>query len=204
MHPASPGKVPWASAGLAAGQDGASQRREEAPLDPADPGRETPPDAAVVPGGAGHDPERARYLAFDLGDQHLAVPLDRVHSVLRPVPVTPVPFTPPTLLGAINIRSELVPLLDLERCLGLEGRPVDPSRRFLVLEHQGLLRAVVVDGLRDVLRAGPEDLEPGLAEGEGEGRGALLVTGVLRAGDELVSVLDEGALEPYLSASSSP
>jgi len=110
-------------------------------------------------------PPEEGFLAFRVAGARLALPLTQVHSLLRPVPVTPVPFTPPTLLGVLSLRGELVPLLDLGPVLGGEPDPdpAGPRVRYLVAEHAGRLRALVVRGAQEVFR-GPEE------EGEGEGR----------------------------------
>jgi purine-binding chemotaxis protein CheW len=106
--------------------------------------------------------EGTRYLAFEVGGDRFALPLTSVHTVLRPGPVTPVPFTPPTVLGVIALRGAIVPLLDLARGLGTGETAPGPETRFLVVDHEGCLAALVVGRLQEVIRVSDEDHLPEL------------------------------------------
>jgi len=150
---------------------------------------ETPDPTLEEPEAEG-EAGRTRYLAFTVGGARFAVPLDRVHSVLRPVPVTPVPFTPPEVLGAINVRSTIVPLLDLRRAMALDSAVPLEESRFLVLEDDGRLRAVVVDREQDVVTPpDDEDAAPDL-EAHPDLPGRALVGRLILEGDRLLAVLD--------------
>lgn len=138
----------------------------------------------------------ARYLAFSVGEDGFALPLDAVHSLLRPVPVTPVPFTPPAMLGVIALHGAIVPLLDLARCLGIGESAPEPGTRFLVVDDGGLLRAVVVRRLQEVLTVRPADLLPEIESPVGT-RPAC-VRQLLRLGERLYSVLDPARLGDFL------
>ena len=53
-----------------------------------------------------------RVLILRLNADYFAVPMESVHQVLRHPQVTPVPLSPPGLLGVLNVRGEIVPLFD--------------------------------------------------------------------------------------------
>ena len=75
-----------------------------------------------------------RALLLPVGEDVYAVPLARVREVLSPLRVTPVPLAPGTVLGVVNVRGEVVPVLDTGALLGV--RPVG---------HTGTVAAAVVD-----------------------------------------------------------
>ena len=53
-----------------------------------------------------------RVLVMAANDAYFAVPMDRVHQVLRHPLVTRIPLSPAGLIGVVNVRGEIVPLLD--------------------------------------------------------------------------------------------
>jgi purine-binding chemotaxis protein CheW len=53
-----------------------------------------------------------RVLVIAANDAYFAVPMARVHQVLRHPLVTRIPLSPPGLVGVVNVRGEIVPLLD--------------------------------------------------------------------------------------------
>lgn len=160
--------------------------------------QEDPGEADEVLPAPGEDEVGERYLAFELGGSFFVAPLARVHSVLRPVPVTRVPGLGGPVLGAFNLRSTIVPLLDLRAALGLDAAAdLAPDHRFLVLEADGQLRGLVVDQLHDVLVADEEDLVPDLDAGEGT-PGRELVAGLLRRGGVVHAMLDPAEISRLL------
>lgn len=60
-----------------------------------------------------------RALLLPLREDRYAIPLDRVAEVLEPVPATRLPEAPPAVLGLVNHRGRIVPVLDLGVLLGL-------------------------------------------------------------------------------------
>jgi purine-binding chemotaxis protein CheW len=75
----------------------------------------------------GHGPS----LTFELGGEEYAFPVMRVQEVLELVPVTRVPSTPPYVLGVIDVRGRMVPVVDLAAKLGLGT--VSPTRRSCIV-----------------------------------------------------------------------
>jgi purine-binding chemotaxis protein CheW len=69
-----------------------------------------------------------RYLAFDLAGQSFAMPLVYVREVERIPPVCPLPNVPGWLLGAANLRGEVISVVDLAAFIGLPS-PTGSTRR---------------------------------------------------------------------------
>lgn len=66
-----------------------------------------------------------------VGTSELGIRVDGIREVLRPPPITRVPFMPPSLRGVTSLRGELLPVVDLGVCLG--ASPVAPPGRLLVV-----------------------------------------------------------------------
>jgi purine-binding chemotaxis protein CheW len=98
-----------------------------------------------------------KYLTFSVSDERYGVPVTQIEEVLEYQPVTPVPRCPAFLLGVINVRGRLVPVMDLRRRLGLEDTEVTVETRIVVMtiqfgEDELSIGAVTdrVDGVMDI------------------------------------------------------
>jgi len=75
-----------------------------------------------------------RVLVLAANDAYFAVPMDRVHQVLRHPLVTRIPLSPAGLIGVVNVRGEIVPLLDTAVLTGTGSLDEPP---FAVLVSSG-------------------------------------------------------------------
>lgn len=86
-----------------------------------------------------------RVLVIAANDAFFAVPMARVHQVLRHPLVTRIPLSPPGLLGVVNVRGEIVPLLDTAVLTGTGSLNEPPF-------------AVLVSGDDDMVALGAQEL----------------------------------------------
>jgi len=119
-----------------------------------------------------------RVLVIAVNGAFFAVPMTSVHQVLRHPLVTRVPLSPAGLIGVVNVRGEIVPLLDTGVLTGTGGLSEPPF-------------AVLVSGEKDMLALAAEEL-PVAADfeepvGPGSQPGEL---GVYGNGGRLVVLVD--------------
>lgn len=103
-------------------------------------------------------------LAFQVGGERYAVPIERVEHVLEARGLCPLPGAPRYVLGALVSRSRVVPVLDLRQLLGLEGGGMSDLAKVIVLEvgeEAFGLAAEVVDGRQELLRSDLSQPPPG-------------------------------------------
>lgn len=117
-------------------------------------------------------------LLLPVGDEWHAVELGVVHEVLRAPPVTPVPNGPAWLIGLVNIRGQIVPVVDTGAPLGLAALG-DPTH-LAVTDTGGGIAAVGATGA-------PEPVTLGEAARAGDAPGARAWYDV---GDRVVTLLD--------------
>ncbi|MGC9025267.1 MAG: chemotaxis protein CheW, partial [Chloroflexia bacterium] len=89
-------------------------------------------------------------LVFYLADERYAFPLDTVREVSRVGHITPLPGLPAAVLGATGLRGEVLPVLDLRQLLGLPKSPLTAESRLLIVQHEGLAAAMLVDRVEDI------------------------------------------------------
>lgn len=98
-------------------------------------------------------PRSEKYLTFLLGTQRFAMPISEVREVIRFSAVTEVPLMPDFLLGVINVRGEVLPLMDLSLRLGLEATVFSRRSCVVIVDIAEEGQTVSVGALVDVVQA---------------------------------------------------
>ncbi|ADK86135.1 CheW protein [Desulfarculus baarsii DSM 2075] len=106
-----------------------------------------------------------KYLTFRVDDEEYGVQINKVREIIGVLDVTPVPQTADHVLGVINLRGKVIPVIDLRLKFGMAYRQPDDRTCIVVVEVLGemgvtLLMGVVVDAVREVINVAAADLEP--------------------------------------------
>ena len=108
--------------------------------------------------------EPKQYVTFQLADELFGVEVSRAREILSLTPVTKVPQTPDYLLGVINLRGQVVPVVDMRLKLGLSAGEETEDTCIIVIEVQVDGEAIVVgalaDAVREVLEVRKDQIEP--------------------------------------------
>lgn len=104
------------------------------------------------------------YLTFVLGNEKFAIPVDHVQEVVEFGQVTKVPHAPEYMLGIINLRGRVLPLLDTKLKLGLVKTEITKKSRIMVLEIQesqekSLQIGAMVDVATEVVEIHDHDIQ---------------------------------------------
>jgi len=101
-----------------------------------------------------------QYVLFRAGSEEFGLPISRVSSIIRFETVTPVPRAPGGVLGVIDLRGRVIPIVDLGRKLfGTRFEPLSRSR-IIVAEGTDGPVGLAVDGASEVATFAPDDLMP--------------------------------------------
>lgn len=102
-----------------------------------------------------------QYVVFHLDGQAYAVPILSVTEVVTVLEITPVPNAPDYILGLMNLRGKVLPVLDLEKKFELNRETQATRQHIMVAEsEQKVLFGIVVDQVKEVLRISPEAVKP--------------------------------------------
>lgn len=134
----------------------------------------------------------SRWLRLRVHQQDYAVELLKVQEVLLPVPVLPMRDTDVAILGIMNLRGVVVPVLDLGFWLGLEEVLDSAQTRYVVLEQNGQCIALKVSAVLDVHAIADGQIEP--AEHTLAPQGDSMLVGVARLNSRAVLLLDASGL----------
>lgn len=108
--------------------------------------------------------ETKAYLTFALGDEKFAIPVDCVQEVVEVEQITKVPHAPEYMLGIINLRGRILPLLDTKLKLGLQRTETTRKSRIMVLDLQdkddrNLQIGAIVDVAKEVVELQDKEIQ---------------------------------------------
>lgn len=101
-------------------------------------------------------------VEFDLASERYAFPIEQVREVSQLRELTPVPCTPEFVLGIINLRGEILTVIDLKRFFDLPSTEITELHKVLVLRWDNMQIGILADAIRGVKRLSPEALQPAL------------------------------------------
>jgi len=104
-----------------------------------------------------------KFLTFTLGNEEYGVPVLKVREIIKVMDITPVPQVPEHVLGVINLRGKVIPVIDLRRKFGFAA--TDHSERTCIivvdvdLATTRVMMGVVVDSVSEVLNVSDAEME---------------------------------------------
>jgi purine-binding chemotaxis protein CheW len=139
-------------------------------------------------GRPGEGAELKQFIGFTVGDEEYGLELLRVREVIRMREIARLPRAPSFLKGVINLRGDVIPIIDLRDKFGLPSRPADADTRIVVVDVEGRLIGMVVDSASQVVRIPASRIEaPPLRLG---GLPQEYIAGVGRLDDRLTTLVN--------------
>jgi purine-binding chemotaxis protein CheW len=127
-------------------------------------------------------------VSFKLANELYGIEITKVREIILITEITRLPQTPAYVKGLINLRSTVIPVVDLRAKFGMpEGELTDDSR-IMVLQACGKTIGIVVDAVSEVLRVKGDQISPPPPTVTGQGRDYL--TGLVKLDKELLILLD--------------
>lgn len=99
-------------------------------------------------------------IAFRIGDQEFCVNIMSVREIRGWTPATPLPHSPSYVLGVINLRGAVLPIINLSIRLGM--KPVEPESRHVIIVAQVGAKVVglLVEAVSDILTVSDDNIQP--------------------------------------------
>ncbi|MBE0548218.1 MAG: purine-binding chemotaxis protein CheW [Rubrivivax sp.] len=143
------------------------------------------------------------YAVVCLDDMRIALPLCCVDSTVRAVQVTRLPAAPEIVLGVVNVRGRIIPVIDMRRRFHLPRREIGLNDRLVIARTSRRPLALVADAVSGIVECADTDFAdagsilPGLGFIEGVGRlddGLILIHNL----DRFLSLEEDDALSRAL------
>jgi purine-binding chemotaxis protein CheW len=132
--------------------------------------------------------ETIQVVSFKLGSEEYGVDISQVQEINRMVAVTHVPRAPQFMEGVINLRGQLIPIIDLRARFGMPRAEHTKNTRIVVTEIGTKRVGMVVDSVSEVLRLPVDQIEP--APEMITGVDTEYIRGVGKIEDRLIILLD--------------
>ena len=128
-----------------------------------------------------------RYLSFTLGTEEYAIPLLSVREVIAVPEITPIPYTPSHFLGIMNLRGQVISIIDLRKKLAIAPQAKSETA-VIICDLSPLCLGVVVDSINSVLAPDQSDVseKPAIQSS----RATDYITHIYRKEKKLVLFLD--------------
>jgi len=133
-----------------------------------------------------------RVLSFSLGKESYGVHVTEIKEVLRVPRFTRVPNSPDFIVGVMNLRGEIISIVDLKYFLGLGGREITKESMIVVTDVRGALIGVLVDGIKDALDIEEAAIQPPLGMVKKEV--AEYTKGEVQLGGTILTLIDFGKI----------
>ena len=102
----------------------------------------------------------SQIVSFRLADEEYGVDIMRAQEIIMMGQITRMPEVPDFICGLINLRGHVIPIVDLRKRFGLEAKENDEHTRIIVANVGDKTIGIVVDAVTEVLRIGPDQIEP--------------------------------------------
>ena len=103
--------------------------------------------------------ENTSFITFTLDNEVYAVPIQTIEEIIGLQEISLLPNVPDFIKGVINLRGEIVPIMDLRLKFGLESKEYTPFTVFLIVRVDERLMGMVVDNVADVLVIEPSRVQ---------------------------------------------
>jgi purine-binding chemotaxis protein CheW len=132
--------------------------------------------------------DEQQLVVFHIGAELYGVEIARVHEIIRLQTVTRVPRAPAFVEGVINLRGEVIPVVDLHRRFGLATVEHTRASRIVVVELGEHVVGIIVDGVSEGLRVNTATVEP--PSPVVAGIDSEYLCGIAKVDEQLIILLD--------------
>ncbi|MFT6343343.1 MAG: purine-binding chemotaxis protein CheW [Paraglaciecola sp.] len=137
---------------------------------------------------AANNDEVLQWVTYKLGEETYGINVMQVQEVLRHTEIAPVPGAPDYVLGIINLRGNVVTVIDTRSRFGLPPSDITDNTRIVIIESDDQVVGILVDSVAEVvyLRSSEIDSAPNVGTEES----AKFIQGVSNRDGELLILVD--------------
>jgi len=129
-----------------------------------------------------------RWVTFRLENEKYGINVMQVQEVLRLTEIAPVPGAPSYVLGIINLRGNVVTVIDTRLRFGLQSAEMDDSTRIVIIEADEQVVGILVDSVAEVVDLQTSEIES--APNVGTEESSKFIQGVASHDGELLILVD--------------
>lgn len=135
-----------------------------------------------------HEENIITLTAFKLGNEEYGIEIDKVQDIITVPNISPIIYSPFSIIGMSNYRGKLISVMDLRKRLSLPGHPLSRKSRIIVVEINNELLGLLVDQVTQVIKINEDKMEnPPNYESQVD---QAYVQGIYHVEDRLMILLD--------------
>ncbi|MDD5287155.1 MAG: chemotaxis protein CheW [Desulfuromonadaceae bacterium] len=136
-----------------------------------------------------HD-ELIQLVSFMLADEEYGVEVLKVREIIRMPNITKMPNTPDYVVGIINLRGKVIPIVSMRRRFTLAESENSIQTRIIIMDVVGGMTGFIVDGVSEVIRIRSSEIQPPPSMVLSGGIGQEFITGVFNHAERLLIIMD--------------
>ena len=137
---------------------------------------------------AANNDEVLQWVTYKLGEETYGINVMQVQEVLRHTEIAPVPGAPDYVLGIINLRGNVVTVIDTRSCFGLPSSDISDNTRIVIIESDVQVVGILVDSVAEVVDLRYTEIDS--APNVGTEESAKFIQGVSNRDGELLILVD--------------
>ncbi len=131
-----------------------------------------------------------RYLVFNIKDEFYAIEIVYITEIVEMLPITEVPSIPECIVGIINLRGTIIPIMDVRMRFGYETKEYDSRTCIVVLENEDISMGVIVDSVQEVARIGDDVVAKPPENIKGASEMDYYIKGIAKWKNEIQLIID--------------
>ena len=104
--------------------------------------------------------EIIQFVSFTLGSEEYGIEIEKVKEIVRIPEISEIPDAPPVIEGVINLRGEVIPVINLRQRFDIQGEFSGESSRVIIIDVDSKFIGLIVDAVSQVLRINTADIDP--------------------------------------------
>ncbi|HJF32769.1 MAG TPA: chemotaxis protein CheW [Sporosarcina psychrophila] len=127
------------------------------------------------------------FVEFQVGKNNFGIGIQHVREIIQPVPVTVLPHAHPYIEGIIQLRGEVLPVIDLKKVTGNADSNDNDDSKYIVAEFDGTTVVLDVTAVTQIQRINFSDIEPASDMYTGN---KVPVSGVIKRDSDMILLVD--------------
>ncbi len=137
---------------------------------------------------SGEFQEREQFIGLIIGQEEFLLPISTVREIIMLSPITYVPNSPEFIDGVINLRGNILPVINMRKVMRIGRGTGEGSVRVIIARYEGITFGLLVDGITYVVSLLPQEIENQSLPGKGTG--AEFIGSISKHGNKVAGILD--------------
>ena len=103
--------------------------------------------------------DELKFIEFRLGSLFFGIDIFKIKNVINIPSIMPLPQAPSFLVGVINLREELIPVVKLSEKFGLDSAELTSRSKIIIVSMEDREIGIIVDEVKDVLAINQEEMK---------------------------------------------